>query len=85
MKTLLIAAVAALILSGCSDAENARRVLSASGYTDITTTGYRWTGCSKDDSVHTGFVAKGPTGVPVEGVVCQGWWFFSKSATIRID
>lgn len=85
MKNILIAAIAAVTLTACTDANNARRVLEASGYSDITTTGYRWTGCSKDDSVHTGFVAKGPTGKTVEGVVCQGWLPFAKSATVRID
>jgi hypothetical protein len=72
-----------LALAACSDANEARRTLENAGYTDIQTTGYAWTGCGKDDRVHTGFTAKGPTGKRIEGVVCAGFGPFAKGATIR--
>lgn len=72
-------------LAGCTDAQNAQRVLSNSGYSDIQITGYRWFGCGKEDTVHTGFTAKGPNGAHVSGIVCQGWGWFSKAATVRFE
>lgn len=81
--------IAIVTLSGCwmDDPEGAIRVLRSAGYTKIQLTGYRFTGCSKDDNLHTGFEAVGPTGMPVTGVVCgqfviAGW---PKGSTIRID
>jgi hypothetical protein len=80
-KTLLIFAL--LALAGCSNPEGATKALRGAGYTDIKLTGYRWIGCSKDDHYADGFEAKGPTGVPVTGVVCSGLMF--KGSTIRLD
>lgn len=81
MKSLL-AALAILGINGCSDEPKARSALVTAGYTDIQITGYRWTGCDSKDNFSTGFKAKGPTGVPAEGVVCSGWF---KGATIRLE
>ncbi|CUK21996.1 hypothetical protein [Achromobacter xylosoxidans] len=81
MKRILIVAVA--LLAGCTNADDATRALKAAGYTEIKITGYRWFGCSKDDSVHTGFEAVGRDGAKVSGVVC-GEIFF-KGNTIRTD
>lgn len=73
----------AALLAGCTNADDATRTLKAAGYTDILITGYRWFGCSKDDSVHTGFIATGRDGSKVSGIVC-GELFF-KGNTIRTD
>lgn len=72
-----------ILLSGCTDSSNAKRVLESSGYSSVQITGYRFFGCSKDDVQHTGFEAKGPTGKNVTGVVCSGLIF--KGNTIRLD
>lgn len=82
MKKTLLAAALLLALVGCSSQDDALSALRGAGYTEITITGYRWTGCGKDDSFHTGFEATGPTGVRVTGVVCSGWL---KGGTIRTD
>lgn len=79
MKLLLL--ILALGLASCTDEQNAKRVLVSDGYENVQITGYRWFGCSQDDSFHTGFVATKNNRV-VEGVVCGGWL---KSSTIRID
>lgn len=71
-----------LVLSACSDANEARRALTAAGYSDIRTEGYAFFGCDEKDTFHTKFTAKGPTGVKVSGVVCGGWF---KGNTIRLD
>lgn len=81
MKAILIAAIAAITLTGCTDEDGARHALDVSGYTSIEIKGYGWTGCGKDDSFHTRFSAIGPSGKPVEGVVCSG---FFKGGTIRV-
>lgn len=66
--------------AGCTAPDVARKALTGAGYTEIQTTGYCWFCCGKDDTFHTGFTAKGPTGQPVVGAVCSGWF---KGATIR--
>lgn len=80
-KTLILFAL--LAVAGCSNTDKATQALKGAGYTAIKITGYRWTGCGKDDTYSTGFEAKGPTGVPVSGVVCSGVMF--KGSTIRLD
>ena len=79
MKMLLI--LAAFVASGCTDANEATKVLVDSGYKDVQIKGYSFTGCSKDDAYHTEFTAKGATGNEVHGVVCGGWF---KGSTIRL-
>lgn len=83
MKKILIALVAVIGLSGCTDPETATRVLEDSGYTDIQITGYNYFSCAESDRIHTGFKAKGPTGREVTGTVCAGLLF--KNSTIRFD
>lgn len=83
MKKILIAIAAVVALSGCTDAENANRILENNGYENIQITGYNWFGCSEDDFQHTGFTATGPTGKPVNGTVCSGIFF--KNSTIRFQ
>lgn len=82
MKKILIAIVA-LLAVGCTDPSGATRILEANGFTDIQLTGYAWLSCSDKDTYQTGFIAKGPTGVRVEGAVCAGMFF--KNSTIRFD
>lgn len=79
MKMLLI--LSAFFASGCTDANEATKVLVDSGYKDVQIQGYSFTGCSKDDAYHTEFTAKGATGNDVRGVVCGGWF---KGSTIRL-
>lgn len=74
---------ASLMLMGCTDADNAERILKQNGYSDVHITGYSFFSCSKDDSQATGFIAKGPTGQRVEGAVCSG--IFIKNSTIRFN
>jgi len=86
-RTVTILAVTlwlALIVTGaasCTDQDEARRVLDDEGYTDVRFTGYAFAACSKDDTSHTGFVAKNAKGKEVEGVVCCGLLF--KACTVR--
>lgn len=74
--------ISILCLFGCTDSDNAYKVLHSQGYTNIEITGYCFFGCGKDDTKSTGFVATAPNGDIVEGVVCQG--LFTKGATVRI-
>lgn len=81
MKKVLLFALLALALVGCTNAGDAREALDAQGFTDITITGYDWFACSEDDWNHTGFIATNPQGKRVSGTVCSGLLF--KSATVR--
>ncbi|UNY41085.1 lipoprotein [Klebsiella phage KP185] len=82
MKKILITTLAFMMI-GCTDADNATRVLDNAGFTDIKITGYKFFSCSEDDFQHTGFTAIGPTGKPVNGTVCSG--LFLKNSTIRYE
>lgn len=81
MKRLTILVVLAA-LTACSDNDGARKALEGAGYSDIKIDGYSFTGCGQNDWTSTEFHAKGPTGKPVEGVVCGGW---PKGSTIRTN
>ena len=87
MKRMALLGVIALapVLGACTDADGARRTAEAHGFTDVAITGYRWTGCSRDDETHTGFEATNQRGDRVSGVVCGSWSLFGKSNTLRID
>ncbi|WP_187274673.1 MULTISPECIES: hypothetical protein [unclassified Methylobacterium] len=75
-----------LVLAGCTDPDGSRDVLEAAGYSEvrIVERPHWWTSnCGERDTYATPFTAEGPTGIPVEGVVCsQGP--YGKGATIRI-
>jgi len=79
----LMASVLALGLAACTNAPDATRILEENGYTSVQITGYNWLSCSKDDNVHTGFIAKSPNGRQVTGTVCSGLLF--KNSTIRFE
>lgn len=80
-KTTIAAAVLlCLITAGCTNEDKARHALEGAGYTRIEMQGYSLFGCGKDDQFSDEFSALGPTGKPVSGVVCSGWF---KGATIR--
>lgn len=79
MKIFLILA-AALMMSACSDPNGATKALHDQGYKDIQITGWAIFGCDEKDQFSTGFVATGPSGNRVEGVVCSGWF---KGKTVR--
>lgn len=70
------------LLSGCTDASTAKRVLHQQGYTDVVITGYRPFVGSDGDTYVTGFEATAPNGSRVTGAVCSG---LLKGATIRFD
>ena len=74
-------ALVALLLSACSDSDVARSALLGQGFTDIEITGWAPLGCSDSDGTCTGFVALGPTGRRVSGVVGCGYFF--KGCTVR--
>jgi hypothetical protein len=80
--TIAILVATCIGLSGCTDAEDAKRALEGMGYSDIEIKGYAWTGCGGEDNFRTAFKAVGPTGKAVTGVGCSGWW---KGTTIRFD
>lgn len=72
--TILIVAMAAAIVAGCSDPKAANKALDDLGFTEIHTTGYAAFYCSgKEYSFSTGFVAKNTRGKTVKGAVCSGW------------
>lgn len=79
----VVAGVAALLTTACTDPDGARKTLEGAGYTNITTGGYAAWSCSDDDNYATEFTATGPTGLPVKGAVCRGLWM--KNATIRFE
>lgn len=83
MKNVVLVVALTTLLAGCSDSDTAIKALHGAGYKDIKITGYSPFACSKDDTFSTGFVAKGPTGVHVEGAVCSGLLF--KNSTIRTN
>lgn len=87
MRKIMLAGtlLATSLLAACSDAPGADRAVRAMGFTDVTTTGYRFTGCGKDDDQSTGFTARNPRGEMVSGVVCSNWSPFGKTSTVRID
>lgn len=74
-------AVAVAGLTGCSNPQGATKALLDAGYTNIQVGGYGW-GCGQDDTTATKFTATGPTGRPVNGVVCSA---FLKGNTIRLN
>ncbi|MCC0807539.1 hypothetical protein FPV16_15095 [Methylobacterium sp. W2] len=83
---VILALAPFLLLAGCTDAEGTRDVLEAGGYSNVQIvprSNWLVSSCGERDSYATHFTAQGPTGIPVEGVVCsQGSW--GKGATIRI-
>lgn len=67
---------------GIPASAKAVRVLGEHGYSHIRIhRAMRWS-CSDSDTFVDGFDAVSPSGHPVSGVVCSGWF---KSSTIRID
>ena len=80
-KALILTALL-LLLSGCTNQGRALRTLTDAGYSNIELGGYGWFACSEDDTFATVFQATGPSGKPVKGTVCNG---FFKGATIRFD
>lgn len=80
MKTLL-GIFALMIMSGCSNHDDAVRALKSAGYSNVQTQGYSWFACGQDDTYHTKFTALNPAGRQTSGVVCSGLFF--KSSTIR--
>lgn len=83
MKTTTLILCAAAVLAGCTQSDDAVRVLESAGYTEVALNGYDFFNCSQDDFYKTKFSAKGPNGKPVSGVVCAGLFF--KGATIRLN
>ena len=69
-----------IFLIGCTSKNDANRALEASGFSDITITGYNFFVCSPDDIYHTGFTALNSKNQLVKGTVCSGLF---KNATIR--
>jgi len=80
MKKIILFVLLTLLFVSCTNPDEAKRVLEASGFTHIQITGYSIGGCAEDDFYHTGFIAIGQNGQAVEGVVCSGLF---KGSTIR--
>ncbi len=84
MKNIFVVfGILVVLMFGCTDKDGARSILQSQGYTDVQITGYEFTSCGKDDSLHTGFSAKSPAGIQVTGAVCCGLLF--KNCTIRFS
>jgi len=58
-----------VLLSGCSDAKGAKRVLHSAGYSDVKTHGADLLACGQDDFYSTKFTAKNPAGKSTAGTV----------------
>ncbi|QBX06758.1 hypothetical protein H1O16_gp345 [Burkholderia phage BcepSaruman] len=82
MKKLVLAVALVAALTGCTRPDQARRLLTQQGYTQIEITGYAPFACSKDDTFHTEFRAVSAAGHQVQGVVCSA---LLKGATIRLE
>lgn len=81
MKNIvLFILLVAVLLTGCTNPEEARTVLIQNGYTDIEIVGYDAFRCSEGDYFRTEFNATNSASIRVNGVVCSG---FLKGATIR--
>lgn len=78
---LIVLVVCLFLLSTCTDEQEAGRILTANGYTNIEYTGYAWMACDEKDTYATGFNAISPNGTPISGAVCSGLFF--KNSTIR--
>jgi hypothetical protein len=68
--------------TGCTDEQEATRVLRVSGFRDVVFTGWGF-GCHRDDVSATGFVGT-LSGERVEGVVCCGVSGCGGSCTVRL-
>ncbi len=77
MKKLFIIA---LLVIGCTDEDGSEKALTSQGFSDIQFTGYSAFNCSQDDIFATGFRARNPKGLMVEGTVCCG---LLKMCTVR--
>lgn len=82
IKNLIAALAVAAILAACTSSNEAQRAVTALGFTEVKTTGYRFFGCGEDDTFHTGFEATDASGKRVTGVVCSS---LMKGATVRLD
>lgn len=82
MKIPTLLLIALLSLSACTRPDQATRILTQSGYTNIEITGWRPFMASDSDIFSTGFEATAPNGDTVTGAVTSGWF---KGATIRLD
>lgn len=79
MKRILLAVFCAG-LTGCTVSEDdSHRILRQEGLSDVHLTGVAFFGCGKDDEFSMGFQGR-KNGVPVEGVLCSGWF---KGITVR--
>lgn len=83
MKKILLIGIASLfVISGCTNDNAAQDALISMGMSDVEMTGYRFFGCSKDDTFKTGFKARDARGRDITGVVCGG---LMKGSTVRFD
>lgn len=81
--SLLIGILSLSLLASCTRKNEATRILSQSGYTNIEITGWRPFMASDSDTFSTGFRATAPNGAQgVTGAVTSGMF---KGATIRLD
>ena len=75
---VLLSALVIIVFNGCTDKDNAKRILSNDGYEKITITGLNHFSCR--EMYRTGFIAY-KNGKEIKGTVCTG---FFKDSTIRI-
>lgn len=77
----MIASIATLIATACTNESATVRTLQQQGFTSIETTGWSAFECGEDDTYSTGFRATNAQGRLVEGTVCCG--LIAKGCTIR--
>lgn len=85
MSLLVIAAIGAAVIFtpiGCTQPDDARRVLESAGYKNVEITGWRPMMAADDEQYSTGFSAIGPSGQRVTGAVTARAF---GGSTIRID
>ena len=78
--TMRVLMFAALLLAGCTQPDDAHRILKGMGFTQIAIGGYDFFACGQDDFFSTEFTARNAQGQFVSGTVCSGWF---KGSTVR--
>lgn len=86
IEKIVIAVIVGCIVfalpKACTRDNDARRILTEQGFTEIVITGWRPMMAGRDESTSTGFIAKSPNGTIVTGAVTSGLF---KGSTIRFD
>lgn len=69
MPKILLSLLILATTTGCQDAQRAKHSLNGRGYSQVQLTGYEPSTCG----LGIGFLATGPDGMLVKGVICSKW------------